>query len=293
MIHTRGGIQNITSDLLRKVLLRTDAQVAFTFECDLLLHDPERYAPVPQVSSYPLHVSSPILLSNVPFTSPQLLDTLDINTATARILEDVRFLTSSVVSLSTNPSSAGIETKFFATVRWIHSRLLMPTSYLDPHSDSDQKYQPETDPLHQTLHTASLIYTTALLDQAPLSRVTTSSNLSSLWSNMWRVPLSRWKTIPGLFFFVLLIISPFTRDKPEGRFIKGLVPATVMGIGLEDWDCLVAMLRTFLCVQRWLGANSKSGKDEAGMEISRGIPTKAITTAKEPEGGMPSWSIRE
>ena len=70
---------------------------------------------------------------------------------------------------------------------------------------------------------------------------------------MWRVPLSRWKETPGIFFWVLLVANPFTKDRPEGRFVKGMIAAGTMTIGLVDWETVIASLKGFLAVQRWLG----------------------------------------
>ncbi|CAM5999892.1 unnamed protein product [Sphagnum balticum] len=94
---------------------------------------------------------------------------------------------------------------------------------------------------------------------------------------MWRVPMSRWKQMPGIFFFVLLVANPFARDKPEGRFLKGLMPSSAITIGLAEWGALVAILRAFFGVQRWLGGELRDvvndgegggvGEEEGECEI--------------------------
>ena len=101
---------------------------------------------------------------------------------------------------------------------------------------------------------------------------------------MWRVPLSKWKEISGIFFWVLLVANPFTRDRPEGRFVKGMIAASTMTIGLVDWETVVATLKGFLAVQRWLR------RSESGIIP---VPFDRLAVSRPPEGGLPAWSLSE
>ena len=99
--------------------------------------------------------------------------------------------------------------------------------------------------------------------------------------NMWRIPLSRWKQTPGIFFWIVLAVTPFARDKQEGRFLKGMLAATTIAIGLVDWDVVMGMLRGFLAVQRWLrrGVKELTGPEitvESPREVQRRKSTSAI-----------------
>lgn len=97
---------------------------------------------------------------------------------------------------------------------------------------------------------------------------------------MWRIPLSRWKQTPGIFFWLVLGVTPFARDKQEGRFLKGMLAATTIAIGLVDWDVVMGMLRGFLAVQRWLrgGARALEGL-EIGLEAPRDLGRRKSTSA--------------
>lgn len=77
--------------------------------------------------------------------------------------------------------------------------------------------------------------------------------------------------------------NPFARDKPEGRFLKGLMPTTAMTIGLVDWNVMVGILRAFLGVQRWLGGELRGLGVIGPVKAAQGIP----------EGGLPGWSMSE
>ena len=89
---------------------------------------------------------------------------------------------------------------------------------------------------------------------------------------MWRVPLSRWKQTPSIFFWIVLVVTPFARDKPEGRFLKGMIAAGTIAIGLVDWDVVICSLKGFLAVQRWLAkglaARGKKSKNEDKESVS-------------------------
>ena len=99
--------------------------------------------------------------------------------------------------------------------------------------------------------------------------------------NMWRIPLSRWKQTPGIFIWVVLAVTPFARDKQEGRFLKGMLAASTIAIGLVDWDVVMGMLRGFLAVQRWLagGVNVFEALPEIRLEVPKGLPRRKSTSA--------------
>lgn len=141
---------------------------------------------------------------------------------------------------------------------------------------------------------------------------------------MWRVPLPTWKKLPGIFFWVLLVANPFARDRPEGRFLKGLMPSCLVAIGMEGeegqgWEVALAGVRGFMQVQRWLGGMEgggggrrgsgvslgRGGEVERGKEGSVGRESSASRSVKErsvgkdsnpstePEKGDPEWAIKE
>ncbi|CZR64612.1 uncharacterized protein PAC_14510 [Phialocephala subalpina] len=259
MVRTRGGIHNITFPLLRKLLLRTDFQVALTFERPLFLHTDEFSHPLQPLTTYPLHLDCPFLLS--PHRFVDNLHIHNIAPETAQILDDARWLTTSILHLSTtqygpDPSSPEHQ-KFLATAQWIYSRLSSPSPPLT--SSPSNPFQAA---IHQTLLTTTLTLLTSLLSRQPLSQSLTPALLMTIWQNMWIVPLPVWKRSPGLFFFVLLIVNPGARERVEGRFLKGMLAATAITIGTsrmdgkgggDGWEVLRGIVGSVLGVQRWLG----------------------------------------
>ena len=251
--------------------LRTDYQVAFTFECDLFL-DKTLGKPIPTLETYPVELDSPLVKSNIHFVDSA--EALGISFEAARILDDMRFLTTSILHLQENGDSEAEITKLMTTVHWIHKQLLSEATQ-DPDLDNDFMYQ--------TFRTAGIIYSTAIMTRTPLSRACTSELLQQLWMTMWRIPLGRWKQVPGLFFWVTLTVNSYARSRPEARFLKGLMPATVVTLGLLDWDATMATLDGFLTVQKWLG----------GMSRVFIVPSRHSPKPTSPEGGLPEWAMKE
>jgi hypothetical protein len=109
---------------------------------------------------------------------------------------------------------------------------------------------------------------------------------------MWRVPLPRWKKTPGIFFWVLLVANPYARDKLEGKFLKGLMPACAMGIGMVDWDTVMAMWKGFFEVQKWLGGELRvvMGRELSRKVVMSQIPSGGLTP---PESGLSPWTMGE
>lgn len=75
--------------------------------------------------------------------------------------------------------------------------------------------------------------------------------------------------------FVLLVVNPGARNRPEGRFLKGMLGATSVAVGVvggggeggrgggggggTGWDALRGVVGSVLGVQGWLRGGSESG----------------------------------
>ena len=215
-------------------------------------------------------MDSPLIKSNIRFVDSA--EALKISTDAARVLDDMRFLTTSVLHLNENGDPKVENAKLMTTVHWIHEQLV-----------SSQEPDLADDFMYQTCRTAGIIYSTAILTRTPLSRACTAQLLHQLWMTMWRVPLSRWKKVPGIFLWVILVVNSYARDKPEARFLKGLMPSAVVTLGLLNWDATMATLDGFLSVQKWL----------AGMSRVFIVPSRHSPKPASPEGGLPEWAIKE
>lgn len=79
-------------------------------------------------------------------------------------------------------------------------------------------------------------------------------------------------------------MNPFAKDRPEARFIKSMIATDTMTIGLVDWDTVLATLKGFIKVQKWLG-DAPQGKKSAEVY--------STTVSQAPSGGLPAWTLKE
>ncbi|KAH8752443.1 hypothetical protein F5882DRAFT_524557 [Hyaloscypha sp. PMI_1271] len=263
MLRLRGGLEGMRQNLaLYAILVISDYQIACTCERELSLHNTTNSDPLPALSSYPVAMESPLLQSNIHFVD--ICQTLDISKAAAEILDDMRFLTCSIIALS-SPSSASNETnaqetiKTVTTARWIHDRVsaLPSISTLD----EDSQNPLAADFIYECIRIASTIYSSAILHRIPFSstKVCSPARQQAFWTNMSRIPLSRWKTVSGIYLWLCLVFCPAAEWTGYGRFLKSMVSTTLTYIGLVDWEGMRGCVEGFLRVQRWLRGEEGRG----------------------------------
>jgi len=222
-----------------------DYQIASTCERELSLHEDTHADPLPSLSSYPVAMESPLLQSNIPFGD--ICEALGISNAAAEILDDVRFLTCSIIALSTDSNDAVETIKCLTTARWIHDRV----SALPSINDEDSSLA--GDFIYECCRISAIIYSSAILNRMPLSKACSPLQQQLFWANMPRIPLSKWKSVSGIYLWLCLVFCPAAEFTGYGRFLKSMVGSTTTFIGLGDWDVMVGCMEGFLRVQRWLG----------------------------------------
>ncbi|KAH8808859.1 hypothetical protein F5884DRAFT_858377 [Xylogone sp. PMI_703] len=265
MIRLRGGLENIFPVTLRKLLTRTDYQFACSLECGLTLDTKSKFS-YDLIDIYPVIFDSPLLLSKVRFRDSA--KELAISPEAAAILDDMRFLTTSALSVLDNNISSEQATKFVATADWIYKRV--------------GNTSPGGDHLYETCRIAAVVYSASMLHRKPLSRSCTPALLGQFWTSMWKISLSRWKKTPGIFLWLILVMTPFAQGRSEGRFLKSMISASIMAIGLEDWKVVMTQLQVFVALQKWLrdGTNSESRKKSVSQ-----IPAKDRLRGEKPADG--------
>jgi hypothetical protein len=87
--------------------------------------------------------------------------------------------------------------------------------------------------------------------------------MQELYSSILRVPLTRWKEIPGIFLWILLVAAPSSGNDAQGRFLKKKMAVAGMSIGLEDFNLATGHLRAFWKVQRWIAKESQKIEEVA------------------------------
>lgn len=111
----------MTNDPLTHHLTSTDYIMACTCERELFLHQDTHSDPLPVLGSCPVVMESPLLQSNMRFAD--IYETLGISKAAADILDNMRFLTCTVIALANNDDHAVDTVKCLTTARWIHGRV--------------------------------------------------------------------------------------------------------------------------------------------------------------------------
>lgn len=192
-----------------------------------------------------LHLDNPLLRSSQKFAIH--FECLGIGEETATILDDMRFLLQAVIyQADSDRDSLDVndEGKLAATSSWVCDRI---TSLGEV-----PKQALNSDFIYQSCRKAASIYCKAISERSALSHACTIQDLSQLWASMWRVTLTQWKKIPGIFIWILLSVNQAAQDMPHGRLIKSLLKSSSFYIALENWEVVDETLEAFVKLQRWL-----------------------------------------
>ena len=192
-------------------------------------------------------MSTPLLQSERSFADHA--EDIGISVQTACILDDMRFLLQAVITQTDNNREnidSKDQQKLITTSTWIRDRIaVLPEK-------NGQGSSPANDFIYQSCRKAALIYCKAILELTPLSQACTLQDLNQLWSSMWRVTLSQWKKIPGIFIWVLLSANQAAQDTAHGRFLKSMLKSASFYIALQNWQIVDGSLGAFVRLQRWL-----------------------------------------
>jgi hypothetical protein len=233
---------------------RTDYQIACSSERDVfLLKDSDLETSMKALDAYPTFLETPLLPSQIRFIN--ICSTLDISRPAAEILDDMKFLTTSILDFRAMSPTPQDLLKFQATVLWTHNRI----SAL-PSSTSNL-----SDPIYEALRLTALIYGAAILSRQPLSVSSTAAQFQELGEKTWHTPLTRWKKMPGILLWIILVACPCPADnKLHKKFLKMIIATVAMHIGVEHHEVAVTCMRSFLGVQRWI----EEAADAVAVEIA-------------------------
>jgi hypothetical protein len=106
--------------------------------------------------------------------------------------------------------------------------------------------------VHRCVRLSALLYSRAILERRPFSAVVTTEEFLQLWTAIWRVPLTKWKSLLGIFNWLILPIVPVARGTPHDQFVKSMMTMSIIQLGLENWDIFTGAMDAALGLQRWL-----------------------------------------
>jgi len=207
-------------------------------------------------AAYPVCMNTPLLPSKDRFSTHS--DELSISNETAMILDDMRFLTSSIIKLNTDDPLEQDLPKLLATSTWIRDRILALSDYQDLSNPTSADF------IYRSCRLSALVYCKAIVEHIPLSQACTLEDLKSLWESVWRVTLTEWKKIPGIFIWIILSAHQAAQDTAYGRFLKSMLKTSSLFIALENWNVVDGALMTFVGFQRWLRKGTV--RDLCGVE---------------------------
>ncbi|KAK3941271.1 oleate activated transcription factor 3 [Diplogelasinospora grovesii] len=136
---------------------------------------------------------------------------------------------------------------------------------------AEEQSQPSTAPttgeppdfIYQAVRLSALMYCRAIMKRRPFSSVVSTADFLQLWTMTWRVPLVAWKSLLGVFNWILLPLVPSSKNTPHDRFVKSMVNISLLQIGMDNWDVCREAMNGALDLQRWLRAESRSRESTA------------------------------
>ncbi|KAL9949873.1 hypothetical protein ACHAQF_002803 [Verticillium nonalfalfae] len=264
MINLRSGLRGIKDIVGESIIILTDYEISCCFETELYLqsNDPVLLEEIPIPTSWPDGFDCPLIRSNVSFDDVK--DKLGLTRAGARILDDVRFLTTSITEADGGPASIR---KIQSTASWIYSRLSKVSGRESGRSEQDAEVadvadmESEAERIEEALRLAGLIYSWSISSMAQISQFKDDKTLERAYKAIRGVNLTRWKDIPGIFLWIMLVAAPSTKQDTRGRFIRRKMAVAGLSIGFESFGVGISYLRAFWLVQRWIARQGKPAAD--------------------------------
>ncbi|KAE9379627.1 hypothetical protein N431DRAFT_478585 [Stipitochalara longipes BDJ] len=252
MLRLVGGIESATMDLwIRRHIILADYQIACCTEKELFLLES-------QTEGQDLLALSPALVSfdNPLYTSNTRLEDFvefkDLGPSTLKILDDMKFLTASLLVAQPALATPKAIAKFEATALWTYDRVAALPSI------PAMLFNSSEDLIYETIRLTALLYCKAITSHALLSKNCEPVICISLWQTMWLVNMSRWKQIPGIFLWVMLVACTSLKYKAQRLFLNMNIWTVTLHIGLSSHEVAVGCLDTFLRVQRWIKESEKA-----------------------------------
>lgn len=285
MTAARGGISGLgLGGLLGKLAFSADRCICLSLETQPFLLSstpPNRSEP----GSVPFRVphNTPLVAGNVSFAACS--EALRLHPVTADILDDVSFLISTVLK---PPKDTGEqeEKKVEATAKWVHDRIssLPPLSAAGFGEGSTQGRDPGDQPggdnqqhfLHKTIRLTSLLYTNAIMSRKPLSQSCSPAQFLEAWVSAWRIPLSTWKGMLGVFLWLVLALAPTAARTHHASFVKSMLNIACTQLSIESWDTAEQAMESMCALQRWLAGGASAATQQTPSQEPTGESSKSV-----------------
>jgi hypothetical protein len=122
---------------------------------------------------------------------------------------------------------------------------------------------PESELILEIIRRSAVVYSKCIATLSPFTNAYMQSELLEILEKISAVGLERWKEMPGIFLWILLVVCPSSGNDLQGRFLRKKMAVTGMSIGMEDFGLAIACLRAFWKVQRWIANERAKAKAKA------------------------------
>ena len=146
-------------------------------------------------------------------------------------------------------------------------------SHLQPPSTAASPSPP--DPLYQSVRLTAILYSRAIMSRQPFSAVSSPAEVQQLWSTMWRIPLTAWKGVLGVFNWIIAVLAPApAREGRQARFVRSMLANSLLQMGVDNWELTRGVMEGAGRLQGWLGGKGSrqaEGREESERSGWRGI----------------------
>jgi hypothetical protein len=179
----------------------------------------------------------------------------------------MRRVLADVLALPKTPTSEEVQ-KVINTASCVHENILdLPKDkppLRPPRSNSSRSSSGESpgstmtetedlpDKLYVVIRKVALIYCEAIFTRSPVSSTCSERDIGTIWYDIWHSGLPTWKSVLGIFVWIMIALVSNCHKIGPGRLIKTLTISTMMSIGMEDWQIFTLIVKTSFRLQRYL-----------------------------------------
>ncbi|KAF5679813.1 6-hydroxy-D-nicotine oxidase [Fusarium heterosporum] len=264
MLITRGGLSKLgLRGHLAKMILIHDIGIALAHEIKPSIYGhPSFKFHDPRAMPFKTAFNSPLICNWQSFGD--CANSLQLHPSTAQILDDMRSLFAAVLTLPKAPTLEQTQ-RVMDTANCVHGRILSlpertppPRPFNSsrsnssrsspansPESTGSEKSEDLPDIMYEIVRKVALIYCQAILSRSPISSTCSEQDIGYIWGSIWKSGLPTWKSVLGVFVWIMIALASNCHKIGPGRLIKTMTISTMMSIGMEDWHTFTQISLNF------------------------------------------------
>lgn len=120
------------------------------------------------------------------------------------------------------------------------------------------------DYVYQAIRISAILYTRAIMTRRPFSEVVSMEDFLELWTTAWRVPLATWRSLLGVFNWMLLPLISSVKNTGHDLWVKSMMNTTLLQMGMGHWEIARRTMDAAMRLQRWLKGDSVNLNENIG-----------------------------